>query len=170
MHDRDKVLLAELTPVAEALLERHLAQAKEWFPHEIVPWTRGRDFDPGVAWTEDDSAVELPPEVRSALFVNLLTEDNLPYYFRTIERIFGRDGVWGEWNRRWTAEEGRHAIAIRDYLTRHPRHRPGGPRAGPHGPGPVRPGARAASRPATPSPTSPCRSSPPGSPTTTPAS
>jgi len=25
--------------------------------------------------------------------------------------------VWGTWNRRWTAEEGRHAIVIRDYLT-----------------------------------------------------
>jgi len=45
----------------------------------------------------------------------LLTEDNLPYYFRTLSD-FGRDGVWGEWTRRWTAEEGRHAIVIRDYL------------------------------------------------------
>ena len=24
--------------------------------------------------------------------------------------------MWGEWTRRWTAEEGRHAIVIRDYL------------------------------------------------------
>ena len=47
--------------------------------------------------------------------MNLLTEDNLPYYFRTLSD-FGRDGVWGEWTRRWTAEEGRHAIVIRDYL------------------------------------------------------
>jgi acyl-[acyl-carrier-protein] desaturase len=116
MHDRDKVLLTALTPVAEALLERHLAQAKEWFPHEVVPWSLGRDFETGAAWTPEDSLVELRPEVRSALFVNLLTEDNLPYYFRTIEATYGRDGVWGEWVRRWTAEEGRHAIAIRDYL------------------------------------------------------
>ena len=28
----------------------------------------------------------MDPAVRSSLFVNLLTEDNLPYYFRTIER------------------------------------------------------------------------------------
>jgi acyl-[acyl-carrier-protein] desaturase len=61
--------------------------------------------------------VEPRSGLRSALFVNLLTEDNLPYYFRTIEGLFGRDGAWGEWNRRWTAEEGRHSIAIRDYLT-----------------------------------------------------
>ena len=110
-------LLHELTPVVEQLLERHLESAKEWFPHEVVPWSRGRDFVPDEAWTFDDSDVQLPDEVRSALFVNLLTEDNLPYYFRTIESMFGRDGAWGEWNRRWTAEEGRHSIAIRDYLT-----------------------------------------------------
>jgi acyl-[acyl-carrier-protein] desaturase len=113
----DARLLGELTPVVETLLERHLSQTKEWFPHEVVPWSRGRDFDPAHPWHVDDSEVELPDAVRSALFVNLLTEDNLPYYFRTIESMFGRDGVWGEWNRRWTAEEGRHSIAIRDYLT-----------------------------------------------------
>ena len=55
--------------------------------------------------------------MRSSLFVNLLTEDNLPYYFRTIETLFGRDSAWGTWVRRWTAEEGRHSIVLRDYLT-----------------------------------------------------
>ena len=111
----DATLLAELTPVAEGLLERHLATAKEWFPHELVPWSRGRDFAPGEAW--DPSESPLPDATRSALFVNLLTEDNLPYYFRTIERMFGADEVWGVWARRWTAEEMRHSIVIRDYLT-----------------------------------------------------
>jgi acyl-[acyl-carrier-protein] desaturase len=108
-------LLAELTPTAERLLERHLASAKEWFPHELVPWSQGRDFEDGYEWSAEE--VSLSDTVRSALFVNLLTEDNLPYYFRTIEAMFGRDSAWGEWSRRWTAEEGRHSIVIRDYLT-----------------------------------------------------
>jgi acyl-[acyl-carrier-protein] desaturase len=108
-------LLDELEPVAGQLLDRHLAQSKEWFPHQLVPWGRGEDFEPDWEWSPDDTW--LPPEVRSSLFVNLLTEDNLPYYFRTIEAMFGRDSAWGEWNRRWTAEEGRHSIVIRDYLT-----------------------------------------------------
>ena len=112
-----EAFVIELEPVVAGLLERHLAASKEWFPHEVVPYSRGRDFERGAAWTTDDSDVELSAELRSALFVNLLTEDNLPYYFRTIERTFGPDGAWGEWNRRWTAEEGRHSIAIRDYLT-----------------------------------------------------
>jgi acyl-[acyl-carrier-protein] desaturase len=80
-----------------------------------VPWGRGEDFEPGWEWSPAEAAV--PEEVRSSLFVNLLTEDNLPYYFRTIEAMFGRDSAWGEWSRRWTAEEGRHSIVIRDYLT-----------------------------------------------------
>lgn len=107
-------LLNELEPVVAGLLEDHLAHSREWFPHELVPWSRGRDFEPGQEW--DPSEVQLDDAVRSSLFVNLLTEDNLPYYFRTIEGMFGRDSAWGEWSRRWTAEEGRHSIVIRDYL------------------------------------------------------
>jgi acyl-[acyl-carrier-protein] desaturase len=106
----DRALLSELEPVAGTLLERHLASAPEWFPHELVPWER-------AAATGNGGLSAVPDEVRSALFVNLLTEDNLPYYFRTIERVFGDGGPWGEWVRRWTAEEGRHSIVIRDYLT-----------------------------------------------------
>jgi acyl-[acyl-carrier-protein] desaturase len=108
-------LLAELEPTAARLLERHLTTAKEWFPHEIVPWSQGADFEEGYEWSPEEA--DISPEVRSALFVNLLTEDNLPYYFRTIEAMFGRDSAWGTWARRWTAEEGRHSIVIRDYLT-----------------------------------------------------
>ena len=112
---RAGALLADLEPTAARLLDRHLSSSKEWFPHELVPWSLGQDFEPGYAWSADD--VHLAPEVRSALFVNLLTEDNLPYYFRTIERMFSADSAWGVWARRWTAEEGRHSIVIRDYLT-----------------------------------------------------
>jgi acyl-[acyl-carrier-protein] desaturase len=111
----DPILLKELTPVAERLLERHLATAKEWHPHEYIPWSRGRDFEPGEAW--EPSEVAPSPAVRSALFLNLLTEDNLPYYFGTIDRVFGSDDhPWRYWTRRWTAEEMRHAMVIRDYV------------------------------------------------------
>jgi len=113
--DTDRPLLDALLPEVERLTERHLAASKEWFPHDVVPWSRGRDFEPGATW--DPADVVLPDAVRSALVVNLLTEDNLPYYFRTIETTFDADGPWGYWARRWTAEEGRHSIAIRDYLT-----------------------------------------------------
>jgi acyl-[acyl-carrier-protein] desaturase len=113
------VLLHDLEPTVEHLLERHLAASKEWFPHEHVPYGRGRDPVPGEVWTEGDAdlaGAQLTPEIRSALLVNLLTEDNLPYYFRSVEQMFGRDGAWGTWVRRWTAEEGRHSMAIYGYL------------------------------------------------------
>ncbi len=112
-------LLRDLEPEVEQLLERHLATSKEWFPHEYVPYGRGRDAIAGEEWSEDDAdlgGATIDDAVRSALLVNLLTEDNLPYYFRTIEQVFGRDGAWGTWVRRWTAEEGRHSMAIYAYL------------------------------------------------------
>jgi acyl-[acyl-carrier-protein] desaturase len=111
----DQALLEVLTESAAALLERHLSMTREWFPHELVPWSRGRDFEAGVAWSPGESPIT--PAARSALFVNLLTEDNLPYYFHAASRIFADKGAWGDWNRRWTAEEHRHSIVIRDWLT-----------------------------------------------------
>ena len=104
----------DLLPVVERSLERHLSAAKEWFPHEFVPYEEGRNFvkEP---WRPDDS--DVPDVAQTALEVNLLTEDNLPYYHLSIWRAFGDEDAWGEWVRRWTAEEGRHAIALRDFLT-----------------------------------------------------
>ena len=110
----DETLLRELAPEAERLLNRHLATAKEWMPHEYVPWSLGRDFVPGEEWEETEQS--LPPAVRSALLLNLLTEDNLPYYSAHIDKMFGQDHPWREWTRRWTAEEMRHAMVIRDYV------------------------------------------------------
>ena len=109
-------LLAALEPTVEENLNRHLAAAQEWMPHEYVPWSLGRDFAElgGEAWSADQS--QLSPIARTALEVNLLTEDNLPSYHRVIEGAFGRDSAWGTWVNRWTAEEGRHAFCIRDYL------------------------------------------------------
>jgi acyl-[acyl-carrier-protein] desaturase len=95
-----------------------MSAAKEWFPHEYIPWSQGTDFDGplgGTAWSAEQS--QLSEVARTSLIVNLLTEDNLPSYHHEIATLFGRDGAWGTWVHRWTAEEGRHGVAIRDYLT-----------------------------------------------------
>lgn len=107
-------MLDLLEPTVALGLERHLSAATEWFPHDYVPYEVGRNYrlEP---WEEADSP--LSPVARTALEINLLTEDNLPYYHLALWDMFGRDGVWAEWVRRWTAEEGRHAIVLRDYLT-----------------------------------------------------
>jgi acyl-[acyl-carrier-protein] desaturase len=113
---REARLLHELEPVVAENLERHLGIAKEWHPHDYVPWSRGRDFAflGGEDWAPEDSPLD--PVARTAMTVNLLTEDNLPSYHREIATRFGRDGAWGTWVGRWTAEENRHGVALRDYL------------------------------------------------------
>jgi acyl-[acyl-carrier-protein] desaturase len=107
-------LLEALAPTVERLLDRHLATAREWFPHALVPWTRAAELRPDEPWSV--AASPLPGAVRSALYVNLLTEDNLPHYFETISRTFAHD-VWRVWSCRWAAEEMRHSIVLRDYVT-----------------------------------------------------
>ncbi|MFW5473475.1 acyl-ACP desaturase [Knoellia sp. CPCC 206450] len=110
-------LLREMNQVVETNLNRHIGVAKDWYPHEFIPWSDGRNFDglmEGDAWSPDDAPIS--DVARSALIVNLLTEDNLPSYHHEIAIIFGRDDAWGEWVHRWTAEEGRHGIAMRDYM------------------------------------------------------
>jgi len=109
-----QALLQELLPTVERSLGRHLAAATEWFPHEFVPYEEGRNYveEP---WQPSDS--RLPDVAQTALEINLLTEDNLPYYHLAIWKAFDDDGLWSEWVRRWTAEEGRHSILLRDFLT-----------------------------------------------------
>jgi acyl-[acyl-carrier-protein] desaturase len=111
-----RALLHELEATVADNLDRHLAAAEDWMPHEYVPWTEGRNFGAlgGEAWSDEQSP--LPPAARTALELNLLTEDNLPSYHRELAAAFGRGGAWGQWVNRWTAEEGRHASCIRDYL------------------------------------------------------
>jgi acyl-[acyl-carrier-protein] desaturase len=108
--------LTDLEPVVGRLLDRHLSGAREWFPHELVPWDRGAQIKAGKPW-QPPPGTPLSDGVRSAIFINLLTEDNLPYYTSALASAFGAGGAWGEWMRRWTAEEGRHSIVLRDWVT-----------------------------------------------------
>ena len=111
-------LIRDLEPTVAAELDRHFAIAKDWYPHEYVPWSEGRNF-PGVmegeAWDPKDS--KLTNIAADSLVLNLLTEDNLPSYHTEIALSMGRDGAWNTWINRWTAEEARHSVVLRDYLT-----------------------------------------------------
>jgi len=108
MHGDD--VLAALGPAVDVLFERHLATAKELFPHELLP--AGGALD-----ALDAHDGPWPTGVQSALLLNLLTEDNLPFYFAGLIAEFGKQRPWWDWVRRWTAEEMRHAIILRDYVT-----------------------------------------------------
>lgn len=112
----DLELLKELEQVAEENVNRHLAASTLWNPHDYVPWERGRNFAAtgGSDWAQEQSP--LSEVARAAMITNLLTEDNLPSYHRQAAEHFSLDGAWGTWVGRWTAEESRHSIALRDYL------------------------------------------------------
>ncbi|HEY7704335.1 MAG TPA: acyl-ACP desaturase [Acidimicrobiia bacterium] len=106
-------LLETIAPTVARLMEEHRTRREHWYAHEFVPWELGRNFrtDP---W--DESQCTLSPEARTSLVLNLLTEDNLPYYHAEIERAIGHNETFSAWNHLWTAEEAQHSIAIRSYL------------------------------------------------------
>jgi acyl-[acyl-carrier-protein] desaturase len=112
----DLQLLHELEPVVEKNLNRHLSMRKDWNPHDYIPWSDGKNYYAlgGQDWDPEQS--QLSEVAQVAMVQNLLTEDNLPAYHREIAMNFGMDGAWGQWVNRWTAEENRHGIALRDYL------------------------------------------------------
>ena len=110
-------LLRELAPVAEDNVNRHLKIAKNWIPHDYVPWDEGRNFAALGGVDYDPEQSQLDEVAKAAMITNLLTEDNLPSYHRVIADNFSMDSAWGFWVGRWTAEENRHSIVMRDYLT-----------------------------------------------------
>lgn len=112
MTDRHE-LISAIDSDIEQLMADHLEKRPDWYAHDLIEWEKGRNY---VDEPWDESQCTISPEVREALILNLLTEDNLPYYHYAIAHQFGPESAIGRWTRRWTAEEGQHAIVIRDYL------------------------------------------------------
>ncbi len=112
----DSDLIRELEPVVEAGVNQHFAATTNWSPHDYVPWSDGSNYSAlgGRAWELEQSP--LSELARIAMVTNLLTEDNLPSYHRAVAGSFTLDDAWGTWVNRWTVEESRHGIALRDYL------------------------------------------------------
>jgi len=127
-HEADRESLHELTPVIDNAFAMHMKTDKPWYPHLMVPdvdWLQHKIDIQAMGeirrgnqrlWTPEQSP--LPLAVRVALEVGLLTEDNLPGYFRQVETMFGANDSMKQWNSRWTAEESRHSIVIRNLLER----------------------------------------------------
>ncbi|WP_174186218.1 acyl-ACP desaturase [Nocardia barduliensis] len=111
----DRELLESLAVDVELLLRKHVDVADGWQPHDLVPWDDGRNFAflGGTDWAPEQS--ELSDTAKLALTVSVLIADNLPSYHREIGKYL-RTGAWWRWVGRWTAEENRHEITIRNYL------------------------------------------------------
>jgi acyl-[acyl-carrier-protein] desaturase len=127
-HEADRQSLHDLTPVVDERFAIHMKTDRPWYPHLMIP---------GVDWVQqqvdiramgelrggnkrhwDPEESPLPEAARVSLEIGLLTEDNLPGYFRQVETMFGNNESMTLWNRRWTAEESRHSIVMRNLLER----------------------------------------------------
>ncbi len=110
----DEMFLGELAPEIDRLHNEHVTTKKEFYPYdfadEMDEAIRVGDFVPEEA--------PLPPELIDCLIVNLLTEEGLPQYTSTLLRGLPRKHAFRDWINRWTAEEGRHAPAIANWLHR----------------------------------------------------
>lgn len=111
--DAIKDALKSIEGEVRVMFEDHKTNSRRWYPHEILPWGAGQDYNE-VPWSE--AQVKVSPDIVMAFETNLLTEDNLPYYHAEIAQMMDKNSIWQEWNRRWTAEEGMHGAAMRDYL------------------------------------------------------
>ncbi len=112
--ESNKKFFGELSGEIERLYHRHTEKPREFFPEDFVDEmdeaVRTGDFIP------EDSPIQ--DEVISSLYVNLLTEEGLPYYTTVLDKDIPKKHPFKDWLHQWTAEEGRHAPTIRGWLHR----------------------------------------------------
>ena len=78
-------LVVSVEPEIARLMDEHRDRRQHWYAHDVVPWEMGRSFR-DEPWNE--SQATLSPQVRTALQLNPLTEDNPPYYHANIAGSF----------------------------------------------------------------------------------
>ncbi len=101
--------LALLTPVDQA-----------WQPTDFLPDLTAEDWSDRVTRFRE-SARQVSDELLVVLVGNMITEEALPSYSMSLDRIVqdetGTDEApWARWLRGWTAEENRHGDLLNAYL------------------------------------------------------
>jgi acyl-[acyl-carrier-protein] desaturase len=107
-------VLRDLEAKVAELMAAHEAKRPLWFPADLL------DAKPGESQAEHEKglmarAQSMPDAIKSALALNLLTEEGLPHFHRLIAVYLGDDSHWTNWNNLWTAEEDRHGTVLTDY-------------------------------------------------------
>ena len=109
-------ILKALEPDVQSIFEKHYQTRKPWYPQDLLPWNN--------FFSVKDKNVIIDEEKRkaiaSSLYLNVLTEDNLPWYVLNTSKLFGdknEETVWGDWLRQWTAEEDNHSYSLRLLIT-----------------------------------------------------
>ena len=80
--DQQLEVLSAIEGDIKRLFDEHRQRREHWYFHEFVPWEQGRSY---VEEPWDVSQCTISEAARTSLVLNLLTEDNLPYYHSAIE-------------------------------------------------------------------------------------
>ncbi len=109
-----------LLPVVEENLALLAPVDRAWQPTDYLPDLTAEDWA-GQLTQFRSSALGLSDDVLVSLVGNMITEEALPNYSVSLNRIAGdRTGVddapWAKWLRGWTAEENRHGDLLNAYL------------------------------------------------------
>lgn len=113
----DELFLHELSEQFELLANAHLASEKEYIPFEFADEIDQQVADGALDLSSPEAHID--EETKTALFVNLLTEEGLPEYTSTIQRRVPADHPLRHWSHLWTADEGRHGPTIAVILHKH---------------------------------------------------
>lgn len=108
----DDMFFSELRDKTEELLNKHESTPRIFYPYdhadELSALIENEGFIP------EDAPIS--PEIAAALSVNLNTEEGLPYYTATLLKGLPDEHPFRYWMYGWTAEEGRHAPTIANWI------------------------------------------------------
>ena len=108
-------VLKDLEAKVRELMAEHEEKRQLWFPSELLKPEEGKSPDEHVKELRRRAA-GIPDSARTAVALNLLTEEGLPHFHRLLAVYLGDDTFWRSWNNLWTAEEDRHGVVLHDYV------------------------------------------------------
>ena len=108
-------VLKDLEAKVRELMAQHEEKRQLWVPSELLQPEEGESPDEHVKELRRRAA-GIPDSARTAVALNLLTEEGLPHFHRLLAVYLGDDTFWRAWNNLWTAEEDRHGVVLHDYV------------------------------------------------------
>ncbi len=105
----------------DSISEKYLKPIEtNWQPTDLLPDTACIDTFVRKLKDLQESAKELSYDFWLVLIGDTVTEEALPTYESWLAALdgvdIGKPGGWGEWSRKWTAEENRHGDVLSRYL------------------------------------------------------
>ncbi|MDK1022467.1 MAG: acyl-ACP desaturase [Candidatus Hydrogenedentes bacterium] len=107
--------------VSDRIPELTLKEDEYWQPSDYLPDMSHPDACVQVQQLQEN-ARGLSDDLMVVLIGNMITEEALPSYSMWITQVHGFDknnephNSWGDWLRKWTAEENRHGDLLNKYL------------------------------------------------------